>query len=305
MIDFEGQVAIVTGGGRGIGRDTALALARRGARVLVNDHGGSRDTLTPGTIDVAQSVVDEITALGGEAVADGSAVGTGEAADTIVGRAVELYGRLDILVNNAGGGLGITEIDRGTDAEVEGVVRTNLLGPLMLIRRAWPIMTAQRYGRIVNLMSGTLVGMVGTAAYSAGKAGLIGVTNTAAIEGGPVGIFTNGVWPVALTRLAGDLKDPALYEYMKRFTTEHVAEAVVFLSSSHNSANGEMFTVGGGGVSRNAIYTNKGIVDVELTAERLAEQFAAARDLQTASPVEVRVVNNQDSTIYEQQSQQK
>lgn len=302
MIDFDGQVAIVTGAGRGIGRDIALGLARRGAKVLVNDHGGSRDTLTPGTIEVAEEVVAEITAAGGTAVADGSIVGTGAGADTIVGHALEAFGRVDVLVNNAGGGLGITEIADGTDDEVEGVVRTNLLGPLMLIRRVWPHMQAQHYGRIVNLMSGTLVGMVGTGAYSAGKAGLIGVTNTAAIEGGPLGIFTNGVWPVAFTRLAGDLKDPALYEHMKQFKTELVSEAVVFLSSAANSSNGEMFTVGGGGVSRNALYANGGIVDTELTAERLAERFDEVRDMGGAFPIEVQVVNNQDKTIYERQA---
>ncbi|NLE79830.1 MAG: SDR family NAD(P)-dependent oxidoreductase, partial [Rhodococcus sp.] len=102
MIDFTGRVAIVTGGGRGIGRDTALGLARRGAKVVVNDHGGSRDTLTPGTIDVAQAVVDEIVDAGGAAVADGSAVGTGDSAAAIMGAAMDAFGRIDILVNNAG-----------------------------------------------------------------------------------------------------------------------------------------------------------------------------------------------------------
>ena len=301
MIDFDGQVAIVTGGGRGIGRDAVLGLARRGARVLVVDHGGSRDTLTPGSIEVAQEVVDEVAAFGGNAIADGTAVGTGEAATAIIQRAMTEFGRVDIIVNNAGGGLGVTPIDEGTDDQVEGVIRTNLIGSLMLIRKAWPIMVAQNYGRIVNMMSGTLVGMVGTAPYSAAKSGLIGVTNSTAIEGAPHGITANGVWPVALTRLAGDLKDPVLYEHMKQFKTELVAEAMVFLASRENTASGEMFTVGGGGVSRNALYANSGITETELTAELLAERFAAARDMNGASLLPVHITHDEDLTILEQQ----
>ena len=268
---FDGQAAIVTGAGRGIGRETALALARRGARVLVNDYGGGGDTMTAGTIDVAQAVVDEIVQGGGEAVAD-----------AIVGRALEAFGRVDILVNNAGGSLGIVRIDQDTDAQVEGVLRSNLIGPYMLIRRAWPIMRAQGYGRIVNLMSGAMVGMEGTAAYSTGKSGLIGLTNTAAIEGAPHGIRVNGVWPVAQSRLASKLEDQAMIEWMKQFPPELVAEGIVFLCSSACALNGEMFSVGGGRVARNALCSAQGFSDPKLTAETLAAHIEEARDMSRA-----------------------
>lgn len=301
MLDFSGQVAIVTGAGRGIGREVALGLARRGASVVVNDHGGSRDTLTPGSVDIAQSVVDEITAAGGTAVANGTAVGTGTAAAEIVNQALDSFGRIDVLINNAGGGLGITPIDEGTDEQVEGIVRTNLLGPFMLLRRAWPVMRQQGYGRIVNMMSGTLVGMIGTGAYSAGKAGLIGLTNTAAVEGGPIGVQANGIWPVAYTRLAGDLKDPQLHEQMKAFKTSYVAEAIIYLSSRASSVSGEMFTVRGGSVTRNALFTNEGFYEVDFTAESLSDRFGTAQDMTTSSLIPVVITHDREQTILEGQ----
>lgn len=175
MLNFEGQVAIVTGAGRGIGRATALALAKRGAKVLVNDYGGKFDTMTPGSRDVAQSVVDEIIEAGGEAAADASSVGTGESAQAIVDAAVKAFGRVDILVNNAGGSRPWHNIDEDLDDAIEGVVRSNLLGSMMLMRRVWPLMRAQNYGRIVNISSNTVLGMQGVLAYVPQKAASSGL----------------------------------------------------------------------------------------------------------------------------------
>jgi NAD(P)-dependent dehydrogenase (short-subunit alcohol dehydrogenase family) len=168
MIHFDGQVAIVTGAGRGMGRTHALLLASRGACVVVNDYGGDPSTLHPGTIDAAQSVVDEITEAGGQAVADGTMIGTGAAAGAVVDHALDAFGRVDMLVNNAGGAL-IGDIDAFADDEIEGVLRTNLIGPYMLMRRVWPHLRAQSYGRIVNIMSSATLGIGNIAAYAAGK----------------------------------------------------------------------------------------------------------------------------------------
>lgn len=278
MINFEGRVAVVTGGGRGIGRATALALARRGAKVLVNDYGGALDTITPGTIEVAQSVVDEIRAAGGTAVADGTTVGTAEAATEIVNHTLSEFGQIDILVNNAGGADGFHGIDERTDEYVEGVIRSNLLGSVMLVRRVWPIMCKQRYGRIINTSSNTTLGMQGTLAYVSAKGGIIGLTNVAAIEGAPFGIVCNAVFPAAYTR-GVEQQPPGTMDWFKPFTPELVAEGVTFLCSSENTATGELYRIGGGRFGRYSIHGNSGIHDAQLTAEIVAARIDEARNI--------------------------
>jgi len=281
---FDEQVAIVTGAGRGMGRDIAQQLARRGAKVLVNDYGGAASTLTPGSIEVAQGVVEGIVAEGGVAIADGSMVGTGESAEAIVARAMEAFGRVDILVNNAGGSV-VGELDAFEDAEIEGVLRTNLIGPYMLMRRAWPIMRAQGYGRIVNIMSGAILGLGRHAPYAAGKAGLMGLNADAALQGAAFGVQVNGVCPVAYSRLAKGGPQEIADRLKQHYPPALVAEAVVYLCSRENPATGEIFHVGGGRVARYALFGNEGFYDPQLTAESLAAHFDQARDLTSATPV--------------------
>lgn len=281
---FDDQVAIVTGAGRGMGRDIAQQLARRGAKVLVNDYGGAASTLTPGSIEVAQGVVEGIVAEGGLAIADSSMVGTGESAAAIVARAMEAFGRVDILVNNAGGSV-VGELDAFEDAEIEGVLRTNLIGPYMLMRRAWPIMRAQGYGRIVNIMSGAILGLGRHAPYAAGKAGLIGLNADAALQGAAFGVLVNGVCPVAYSRLAKGGPQEIADRLKQHYPPALVAEAVVYLCSRENPATGEIFHVGGGRVARYALFGNEGFYDPQLTAESLAAHFDQARDLTSVAPV--------------------
>jgi NAD(P)-dependent dehydrogenase (short-subunit alcohol dehydrogenase family) len=280
-IRFDGQVAIVTGAGRGMGRDMAQMLARRGAKVVVNDYGGAASTLVSGSLDVAQSVADGIVAEGGQAVANGDSVGTGEAATAIVQQAMEVFGRVDILVNNAGGSV-VGALDAFEDHEIEGVVRTNLMGPYMLMRRVWPIMRAQGYGRIVNIMSGAMLGMGQVAPYAAGKAGLIGLNADAAIQGKALGIGVNGVCPVAYSRLAKGGPQGASDWLKQGYPPALVAQAVVYLCSRDNTASGEIYNVGGGRVSRYAMYANDGFYDPALTAESLATHMDQARDMAAA-----------------------
>ncbi|WP_272873984.1 SDR family NAD(P)-dependent oxidoreductase [Mycobacteroides abscessus] len=285
MLSFAGQVAIVTGSGRGIGRATALALGKRGAKVLVNDYGGGFDTLTPGTNEVAQSVVDEIVAAGGEAVADGTAVGTGESARVIVESAMKAFGRVDILVNNAGGSRPFHNVDEDADENLEGVIRSNLIGSLMLMRRVWPIMRDQNYGRIVNTSSNTVLGQQGMLAYVAAKGGIIGISGSAAIEGGPLGILVNTIFPQAYTRSVDDTAEPGTMDWFKSHTPELVAEGVAFLCSRECNVSGELFRIGGGRFSRYGIYGNKGVADADLTAEFVAERFDQSRDMADAEIV--------------------
>lgn len=283
-IDLSGRVAIVTGAGRGIGRETALALARRGASVVVNDYGGGGSTLKPGGIEVAQAVVDEIAALGGRAVAEGSSVGTGESAQAIVDTAAAAFGRVDMLVNNAGGNI-TTDIDALRDEQVEGILRSNFTGGYMLLRKVWPLMREGGFGRIVNVMSGALLGLPGRAAYASGKAAYLGLTTVAANEGKAHGIHVNGIWPTANTRLAGSLEDEAMKRWMESYPPHLVAEAIAFFCAPECAVTGEFFTVGGGQVARNAFVEAAGFSDPHLTAESLAEHIEQARDLTDAKVI--------------------
>jgi NAD(P)-dependent dehydrogenase (short-subunit alcohol dehydrogenase family) len=284
MIRLDGQVAIVTGAGRGMGRTHALLLAQRGARVVVNDYGGASSTIHPGTIDTAQSVVDEIIASGGQAVADGTMIGTGTAASAIVDRAIDAFGRIDILVNNAGGAL-IGDIDAHADEEIEGVVRTNLMGPYMLMRRVWPHMRAQSYGRIVNVMSSAVLGIGNIAGYAAGKAGLIGLTADAAIDGRACNILTNGIFPTGASRLTEkSLPDVALW-YRTYFQPEKVSAMVAYLCSRELATTGEIYNVGAGRVAGVAMYDSDGMFERDITPEAIAAKIALARDMGNAKMI--------------------
>ena len=283
-LDLNGRVAIVTGAGRGMGRDTALALARGGAHVVVNDYGGGASSVKAGSIQVAQAVVDEIVALGGKAIAEGSSVGTGESAQAIVDAAMAEFGRVDILVNNAGGNI-TTGVEDLSDERVEGILRSNFVGGYMLLRKVWPIMRDSGFGRIVNVMSGSLLGLPGRAAYASGKAGYFGLTSVAAAEGEAYDIRVNGVWPTANTRLMAGIDDPEMIAMMERFPPHLVAEAVTYFCSPKCRATGEFFDVGGGRVARIAIHDCEGFSDPELTAETLAVNIEQARDMTSSRPM--------------------
>jgi NAD(P)-dependent dehydrogenase (short-subunit alcohol dehydrogenase family) len=284
MLDFSGRVAVVTGAGRGLGRETALSLARRGASVLVNDYGGGSSTTRPGSIEVAQAVVDEITAMGGHAAADASSVGSAQSAVAIVDHALAEFGRIDILVNNAGGNVR-GAIDAHDDELIESVLRGNFIGAYLLVRTVWRHMRAAGYGRIVNILSSAMLGLEGACAYAPAKAALMGVTNQAAIEGAPLGIGVNGVLPVATTRLSDSIPPGPLAQWMRHFPPALVAEGIAYLCSAQCEASGEMFSMGGGRVAATAIVNAVGFFDADLTAESLAANFAQARDLSAARVV--------------------
>ena len=284
MLRLDGQVAIVTGAGRGMGRAHALLLAQRGARVVVNDYGGASTTIHPGTIDTAQSVADEIAAAGGQAAADATMIGTGAAAGAIVDHAIDAFGRVDILVNNAGGAL-IGDIDAYADEEIEGVLRTNLIGPYMLMRRVWPYMRAQSYGRIVNVMSSAVLGIGNIASYAAGKAGLIGLTADAAIDGRVHNILVNGIFPTGASRLTEkSLPDVALW-YRTYFQAEKVSAMVAYLCSRDLTITGEIYNVGAGRVARLAMFDSDGMFDPDITPEAIAANIDLARDMSNAKMI--------------------
>lgn len=262
-IRLDGQAALVTGAGQGVGRATALALAERGARLIVNDANG----------EAAESVSEEIRTAGGTAFAESSAVGSVEAARCMIDTAVERFGRLDILVNNAGisrpGAFGSE-----SDADIDLVFEVNLLGPYRLMRAAWPVMRKQGYGRILNTASSAALGSGISGAYAPTKAGIIGLTKEAAVSGKPLGIKVNALMPSAYTPLLLKHPDADFRNWMEvHFRPEQVAALSVYLVSAENEASGEVFTSGGGLVSRLAFLQSKGIAEPGITPEMVAAKF--------------------------------
>jgi NAD(P)-dependent dehydrogenase (short-subunit alcohol dehydrogenase family) len=280
VIDFDGQVAIVTGAGRGMGRSIALLLARRGASVLVNDYGGD-EFGNPGTSREAEAVTEEIRALGGRAVANSVTVGAGAGADAIVNAALAAFGRVDVLINNAGGST-IAPIDELTDAALERVMRTNYWGAYMLIRRVWPHMRTQRYGRIINVCSSAVLGIGTIAPYSSAKGAMVGLTHEAAIEGKPHGILVNGTFPAGYSRLVAKSAEDARRWMETYFQPELVAQAYAYFASREMEHTGDIYSVGAGRVSRIAFVNNDGYFNRELTPELVAQNIERIRDLNGA-----------------------
>jgi NAD(P)-dependent dehydrogenase (short-subunit alcohol dehydrogenase family) len=200
-ISFDGRVAIVTGAGNGIGRAHALELARRGAKVVVNDYGGDIHGRGGGP-EMAEAVVAEIREAGGTAIANWDTVVSTEGADGIVAQAIEAFGKVDILVNNAGI-VRSALIEDMSDEDWDAVIATHLTGSFKTTRAVWPHMKRQRYGRIVYTASSTgEFGSIMMVNYAAAKAGVAGLLNIAALEGAEHGILCNAIMPNAMTRMA-------------------------------------------------------------------------------------------------------
>jgi len=226
-IDFKGRVAIVTGAGGGLGRQHALALAARGAKVVVNDLGGARDG-SGGSVSAAQAVVDEILAAGGEAIANGASVTDFEAVQAMVAQAVKAWGRVDILVNNAGI-LRDKSFAKMELADFRLVVDVHLMGAVNCTKAVWALMNEQKYGRIVMTTSSSgLYGNFGQSNYGAAKMALVGLMQTLSIEGAKNDIRVNCLAPTAATRMTEDLMPEAVLEALK---PEAVVPAMLVLAA--------------------------------------------------------------------------
>jgi len=270
-ITFDGKVAIVTGSGGGLGKTYALELARRGARVVVNDLGGSVDG-SGGSSMAADAVVDEIKAAGGEAVANYDSVATPEGGANIVKTAVDAFGTVDIVINNAGI-LRDKSFAKMTADEIDPVLNVHLHGAFYVTQPAFAIMKEQNYGRIVNTSSPSgIFGNFGQVNYGAAKAGLMGMANVMAVEGAKYNIKVNTIAPVAKTRMTEDLLGPLA----DLVDPEQVMPLVVFLASEACELTHEVFSVGGGRYARIFIGVNQGwfagkgeVPSVETIAENL------------------------------------
>jgi NAD(P)-dependent dehydrogenase (short-subunit alcohol dehydrogenase family) len=269
---FDDRVAIITGAGRGLGQAYALLLASRGAKVVVNDPGGS---LKGSDADAgpAEAVVQEIRAAGGEAVACTESVATPGGGRAIVQAALDHFGRVDILVHNAGivRGAALKEM---TQEDFDAVLDVHLRGGFHVVRPAFPIMCAAGYGRIV--LTSSINGLYGNhrqANYAAAKAGLIGLSNVVALEGAAEGVKSNVILPGAVTRMAEGL-DTSAYPPM---LPEQVAPVVGWLAHESCSISGEMLISMAGRVARAFSAESPGIYRADWSIEQVAGQIDAIR----------------------------
>lgn len=270
---FDDRVAVITGGGRGLGREYALLLAARGAKVVINDVGG---TLTGDGADAgpASTVVGEIAAAGGQAVACTESVATAEGGQAIVDTALREYGRVDILIHNAG------NVRRAPLAEMsyedfDAVVDVHLRGAFHVVRPAFSHMLAAGYGRIVLTSSiGGLYGNHDVANYGVAKAGIIGLSNVAALEGAAANVACNVIVPAAVTRMADGL-DTSAYPPMG---AELVAPTVGWLAHETCSVTGEIMVALAGRVARAYIAETRGVYRPAWTIEDVAQNLAEIRD---------------------------
>ncbi len=283
MIRFDNRVAIVTGAGVGLGRSHAMLLASRGAKVVVNDPGGSVDG-SGGAAAVADAVVAAIKAAGGEAVASYGSVSDAKAAQGIIDTAMDTWGRVDILVNNAGI-LRDKAFNNMTLEEYELVNAVHHFGTAYCTKAAWPIMRKQAYGRIVVTTSGSgTVGNFGQANYGAAKMAVNGLINVLRHEGAKYNIRCNAISPSAWTRMTETLLPPDVGQWMK---PELVSPMVAWLCSEECDQNGEIMAATAGGYARVQYFVTDGAQfdpAEPVTIEMIQDSLGTIRDLDTAMP---------------------
>ena len=275
VIRFDGKVAIVTGAGGGLGRQHALELARRGAKVVVNDLGGSVDG-SGGSSAAADAVVAEIKAAGGEAISNGSSVTDDAGVALMIKQAMDTWGRIDILIANAGI-LRDKSFSKMEMADFELVVNVHLMGTVKPVKAVWEIMREQNYGRIVVTTSSSgMYGNFGQSNYGAAKLGIIGFMNTIKLEGQKNNIHINAISPVAATRMTENLMPPAVLEKLK---PEYVTPGVVYLASEE-APTGAILTAGAGAFALSRIYETEGVYLGEggLSVEEVRDNWSKISD---------------------------
>lgn len=290
---FEGRVALVTGGGRGIGRSHALSLAARGARVVVADYGGSLEGTGRSSSQPADEVADEIRSKGGEAVVSHASVADPEGAQAMIDAAISSFGRLDVVVNNAG----ISNLELFDDLDIEDFRRmadVHYLGTVHVTRAAWPILKAAKYGRIVNTCSEGMLGIHKfVTSYGGAKGGVFGFTRTLAAEAPEHGILVNAIAPRANTRLGSieavmktfSMPRETVNGIMGAMRPELTSPAAIFLAHESCRLNGEVFATGAGQVQRMTVQLTPGIFDAALTPEIVSEKLEQLMDLSGSQAV--------------------
>jgi len=280
-IDFSGRVAIITGAGAGLGKQYAIELAKRGAKVVVNDLGGARDGAGTGSASPADQVVQEIKDFGGQAAANYDNVATASGGENIVKTAIDNFGKVDILVNNAGILRDMTLINMEAE-NWDAVVNVHLRGTYCVTRPAFTNMKQNGYGRIVN--TGSVAGVIGNFGqtnYGSAKMGIAGFTNVIKLEGAKYNIKANMILPSALTRLSEDVMPGDMF---KNFKSEYVTPAVLYLCSEQCEDTGLYINAFAGYYSRSNIVTGPGTTFSEIpTPEEIMENWDSISSLDNAA----------------------
>ena len=280
-IRFDDKVAIVTGAGGGLGKQHALELARRGAKVVINDLGGALDG-SGGASEAANSVVDEIKSEGGVAMANGASVADQKGIASMIQETLDEWGQIDILVNNAGI-LRDKSFHKMTLEDFDAVMQVHFQGSLYTTHAVYPLMREQGFGRIIHTSSSSgTFGNFGQTNYSAAKMALIGMMNTMKIEGQKYNVHSNAILPVAYTRMTkGLLPEEGVGE---RLQPEYVTPAVIYLASD-DAPNGVMIGAGAGVFTRIMIHETMGVAlgtDENMTPENIAANWDAISDMSDA-----------------------
>jgi len=282
-VRFDGRVAIVTGAGGGLGRSHALLLASRGAKVVVNDLGGTVEGTGAGSA-AADKVVEEIRAAGGEAVANYDGVDTWAGGEAIVKTALDAFGKVDILINNAGI-LRDKSFMKMEEIDIDKVLAVHLKGGFNVTKAAFPVMRENNYGRIVMTTSNTgLYGNFGQANYGAAKLGLVGFMHTLKLEGARYNILVNTIAPIAGTRMTATVMPPDMVEKLK---PEYVTPMVAYMCSEACTDSGIIFTAGAGYFSRAVMVEGPGIVlnaQKGITIEDIRDRIGDIKKLEGAQP---------------------
>jgi NAD(P)-dependent dehydrogenase (short-subunit alcohol dehydrogenase family) len=277
-IRFDGKVAIVTGAGGGLGRCHALELAKRGAKVVVNDLGGALDG-TGGNSAAAEAVVAEIKAAGGTAIANGASVNDDAGVAHLVKQTTDAFGRIDILIANAGI-LRDKSFAKMELKDFDAVMAVHLMGTVKPAKAMWEMMKTQQYGRIVVTTSSTgLYGNFGQTNYGAAKLSLVGFMNSLKIEGAKDNIRVNAICPVAATRMTENLLPPNVLEMLK---PEYVSPAVAYLASE-DAPSGVIISAAAGVFAAAQIVETDGVnLGHKASADDVAAHFAQIADFSTA-----------------------
>ena len=279
-IKFDDKVVIVTGAGGGLGKSHALEFARRGAKVVVNDLGGSVDG-SGGASDAANAVVEEIKAEGGEAIANGASVADQSGVQNMIDEVMSKWGRIDVLVNNAGI-LRDKSFHKISLEEFNAVMDVHFQGSVYTSHAVYPIMREQNFGRIIfTTSSGGLSGNFGQANYGAAKMAMIGLMNCLKIEGQKYNVHSCAVAPVALSRMTENLFPEGIGE---RFLPEYVTPAVIYLASD-DAPNGAIIGAGAGVFTQFRIFETMGLAlgtGDDMTPENIAAGWSSVADMDDA-----------------------